>query len=93
MTNRNRALLTLWDEQPRSQRELFAEERNRLTELLFPMVDEFGVTRKRLRRWVRSCEGSAFHNLRSGESVSGIFIPEAQATLLDLFIDFKTFPI
>ena len=56
------------------------------------MVDEFGVTRKRLRRWVRSCEGSAFRKLRSGDPFTGIFILETQATLLDLFIDFKACP-
>ncbi len=90
--DRVQALLSLLDEEPQTQRQVLVEERNRLTDILRPMVEHFNVTRKRLRRWLRSCEGSAFHDVQSGHRVSGIFLPENQASLIDAFIDFTAFP-
>ena len=85
-------LLRLLDEEPESQRKNLVAFRNHLTEFLYPMVVPFHVTRKRVRRWIRSCEGAAWQGLQDGRTPNQIFTPEVQATLVEAFAEYSAFP-
>ena len=58
-----------------------------LTNFLLPVVEVFGVKRKRLRRWARSCEGAAMRVLENTQ-IKGIFDPEMQADMLNAYTDY-----
>ena len=61
---------------------LLAAERQWLTDFLAPMTAKFGVSYKRTRRWLRSCESPVKTNLKNSRHVTGVFTAEIQAGLL-----------
>ena len=88
-TEQVECLKHLREEEPRVQWEILAAERDRLTELFLPMVESFNVSRKKLRRYIRSCENPAFNYLQEGRQIIGLFTPEQQANAIDAFVWYK----
>ncbi len=85
-------LAYLLHEEPESQRLVLTAESVRLMKLLLPTVQPFDVSRKRLRRWLRSCLSATWYYLRDGNRITGIFTPEMQAAILDAVREYTNFP-
>ena len=81
-STRTEYLQSLLHEDATTQAVYLASEYNSITDFLLPAVAPWNVTRKRVRRWVRSCAGSALRRLENGHFITGIFTPEMQANIL-----------
>ena len=79
---RAKDLQRLLHEDATTQADFLTSEYNQITEFLLPAVKPWDVTRKRVRRWVRSCVGATLHRLDGGQAIAGIFTPEVQASIL-----------
>ena len=58
------------------------EERLRMCNFLEPAAKYFGVCRRKVYRYLYSCESVACRNLKRNDSISGIFLPETHADIL-----------
>ncbi len=62
--------------------EYLRSERDNLTDLFCQACVFFKISRSRVKRYVRSCEGAALR-LEGDKEISGIFAPETQANILE----------
>ena len=81
-STRTEYLKSLLHENATTQAVYLASEYDSITDFLLPSLALWNVSRKVVRRWVRSCAGSALHRLEKKHSITGIFTPEMQANIL-----------
>ena len=68
-------------------RTYLSQQRDALTAFLLPALCNFDASRKRVRRYTRSCESAAVDRLARNASIEGIFAPSMQAEILDATLE------